>query len=62
MIVTAFSQQQATAYEKAVFDAVICLISPDRDDNVAYELLSNVRNFSHGIFRMTMSFVNLISY
>ncbi|GFZ21576.1 tetratricopeptide repeat (TPR)-like superfamily protein [Actinidia rufa] len=34
--------QQATAYEKAVFDAVSCLISPDRDDDVAYELLSKL--------------------
>ena len=48
MIVTAFLQQQATAYEKAVFDAVICMISSDRDDDVDYELLSKVRSFSHG--------------
>ncbi|PSS13550.1 Tetratricopeptide repeat protein like [Actinidia chinensis var. chinensis] len=34
--------QQATANEKAVFDAVICLISPDRDDDIAYELLSKL--------------------
>ncbi|XP_050276953.1 uncharacterized protein LOC126718680 isoform X2 [Quercus robur] len=33
-----YHQEQATKYEKAVFDAVIYLISQDRDDDVAVEL------------------------
>ncbi|KAB2624619.1 tetratricopeptide repeat protein 38 [Pyrus ussuriensis x Pyrus communis] len=34
--------EQATPYEKAVFDAVNCLISKDRDDDVAFELHSKL--------------------
>ncbi|KAM5566600.1 tetratricopeptide repeat protein 38 [Rosa sericea] len=34
--------EQATPYEKAVFDAVNCLISKDRDDDVAFELHSEL--------------------
>ncbi|KAL6350457.1 hypothetical protein AAG906_019104 [Vitis piasezkii] len=34
--------QQASAYEKAVFDAVSCLISQDRDDDLALELHSKL--------------------
>lgn len=37
-----YEQEQATSYEKAVFDAVSCLISEDRDDDVAFELHSKV--------------------
>lgn len=33
---------EATAYEKAVFDAVSCLISEDRDDDIALELHSKL--------------------
>lgn len=33
---------QATTYEKAVFDAIICLISEGRDDDVALELHSKL--------------------
>ena len=34
----AIAQDHATSYEKAVFDAVNYLISPNRDDDVAFEL------------------------
>ncbi|KAM0961770.1 hypothetical protein ACFX2I_020990 [Malus domestica] len=34
--------EQATPYEKAVFAAVSCLISEDRDDDVAFELHSKL--------------------
>lgn len=37
-----YEQEQATSYEKAVFDSVSCLISEDRDDDVAFELHSKV--------------------
>lgn len=33
-----FDKDRATPYEKAVFDAISCLMSNDRDDNVAVEL------------------------
>ena len=42
-----YAQQQASAYEKAVFDAVSCLISQDRDDDLALELHSKVSLFLH---------------
>lgn len=37
-----FWQEHASSYEKAVFDALYYLISPDRDDDVAVELHSKV--------------------
>ena len=37
-----YAQEQATKYEKAVFDAVNYYISEDRDDDVALELHSKV--------------------
>lgn len=35
-------QDEATSYEKAVFDCVSYLVSEDRDDDVAVELHSKV--------------------
>ena len=35
-------QEQATLYEKLVFEAIGYLISKDRDDDVAYKLHSKV--------------------
>lgn len=40
------SQDHATSYEKAVFDAVTYLMSPDRDDDVAVDQHSKVFPFS----------------
>lgn len=37
-----FDKDRATPYEKAVYDAISCLMSNDRDDNVAVELLTQV--------------------
>lgn len=37
-----YSQEQATAYEKAVFDAVNYMVSENKDDDVAVELHSKV--------------------
>lgn len=37
-----FDKDRATPYEKAVFDAISCLMSNDRDDNVAVELHTEV--------------------
>lgn len=39
------AQGHASAYEKAVFDAVSYLISEDRDDDLAVELHSKVSLF-----------------
>ena len=39
------SQDNASGYEKAVFDAVSYFISPDRDDDVAVDLHSTVHSF-----------------
>ena len=39
-------QDEATAYEKAVFDAVSYLISEDRDDELALELHTKVPLFN----------------
>jgi len=39
-------QNEATTYERAVFDAVSYLISEDRDDDVALELHTKVPLFN----------------
>ncbi|XP_019076247.1 uncharacterized protein LOC100262208 isoform X2 [Vitis vinifera] len=52
--------QQASAYEKAVFDAVSCLISQDRDDDLALELHSKVlhenqnENYIYGMLAFSL--------
>lgn len=33
-----FGQEYASGYEKAVFECVMYLVSPDRDDDLAMEL------------------------
>lgn len=38
-------QDHATSYEKAVFDAVTYLMTPDRDDDVAVNLHSEVLSY-----------------
>ncbi|KAI8527248.1 hypothetical protein RHMOL_Rhmol12G0061000 [Rhododendron molle] len=48
--------QQATGYERAVFDALNCLISHDRDIDVAVELFSKVlKNFPRDLVSLKMA-------
>lgn len=50
-----FEKDHATSYERAVFDAISCLISKDRDDDVAVELHAEVlENRFFKIFRMLL--------
>ncbi|KAG5521108.1 hypothetical protein RHGRI_033614 [Rhododendron griersonianum] len=48
--------QQATGYEKAVFDALNCLISHDRDIDVAVELFSKIlKDFPRDLVSLKMA-------
>ena len=50
-------KKQATKYEKAVFDAVIYLISQDRDDDVAVELYFKVCEDLNSLLRHSFPFM-----
>ena len=50
-------KEQATKYEKAVFDAVIYLISQDRDDDVAVELYFKVCEDLNSLLRHSFPFM-----